>query len=291
MHRKSIDESVIRELAIEHNMPLEKYLAAFVIQEFMMLVSKSDYATRLLCMNPGILKEKTHSRTGNISLYYRYSLMPGESLDKSRFAYVLKDAVKYVGMTPVLFSWQTEIMEDRLCVNLMGTVGDMTVPFRVYVSSETEMVRPESLTIKDMVDEADEFELWIYPASSRLAADLSIIVRDLDFISDMSAYDRVYGILREFEFDARHFQRALFDTLDDMNIDLDEMRYEMIRSYATSAQMKKRWSSYAKKKKKADVTWQQVIELIFKAMDPVWNAHNSGEVYIADWMCELGKYI
>lgn len=293
MNRRIVDETDLRELAQSKKEPLERVLSRYVLLEFARLISKSGFSSRLLCVNPGVLSNAGHSmsRAGNTTLTYHYILNPSEVFDRARFAYVLKEAVKYVEDTSTRYTWQTENDGDRLRVNVQGTVGDMTVPFCVYVEAGTEMLRPESIDIEDVLSSGETICINIYPASSKIASDMMVIARDLDFIADMGSYDSMYQTLSTREYDARHLQKALFSLLEVENVPFDDERFSMIKSYALSARMKKRWISYQKKKKLEPVAWEDVIKTIINAIEPVWEAKKAGEVFIGDWMAELGKYL
>lgn len=293
MNRKTIDEADIRAVAQEKKLPLEIVLSRFVLLEFARLIAKSTFSGRLLCVNPRAINSETDSgvRTGNTILKYHYILNPGENFDRASFTYVLKSAVKYVDDTAVEYSWQTEIEGERLKINVQGSLGDLMVPFCVYVESGKEMLRPQNVVIPDVMSADEEYQIYIYPASSKIAADMLVIIRDLDFIADMGYYESIYQTLKTMEYDARHLQKAFFDMMSSEEVPVDDERFEMIRNYTASSRMKKRWSSHIKKKKRSEVLWEDVIKTIMGAFETIWNAQKAGEVFIGDWMPELGKYL
>ncbi len=293
MNRKTVDESDVRAVSQEKKVPLEKVLSRFVLLEFARLISESKFSSRLLCINPGAIISDVDFgiRTGNTVLKYHYILNPDETFDRASFTYVLKNAVKYVENTSVDFSWQTENDGDRLKINIQGSLGDLMVPFCVYVAAGTQILRPEKIEISDPIDPKDKFKINIYPASSRIASNLVVILRDLDFVTDMGCFESIYQTLKTMEFDARHLQKSLFEMMESENVIFDDERFEIVKNYTSSSHMKKRWVSYQKKKKKELVPWENVIRMIVGAFSPIWEAQKAGEVFIGDWMAELGKYL
>ena len=58
--------------------------------------------------------------------------------------------------------------------------------------------------------------------------------------------------------------------------------------------MKKKWNRYVKEcgdlDKKED-SWERVLELMEECFRPVWQAIDQDEIFIGDWMPQLGRYL
>ena len=71
-------------------------------------------------------------------------------------------------------------------------------------------------------------------------------------------------------------------------------RLETVLGYKTYGYMKKRWNRYRKEcddLDKEEDSWENVMDLLKECFLPVWEAIERDEVFIGDWMPQLGRYL
>ena len=55
--------------------------------------------------------------------------------------------------------------------------------------------------------------------------------------------------------------------------------------------MQKRWKSHCKRKKETYPQWEEVIGLSVAFLEPVFEGVLKDEVFLGDWMPQLGRYL
>ena len=73
------------------------------------------------------------------------------------------------------------------------------------------------------------------------------------------------------------------------SIPLLEERLEMIASFEDYEYMEKRWENY--RKGKSFPEWKQVLELLMRFFTPILEVILKDEVFIGDWMPQIGRYL
>lgn len=46
-----------------------------------------------------------------------------------------------------------------------------------------------------------------------------------------------------------------------------------------------------KRQQASEVPWEEALDLILAMAEPIWKSFCGGEVFLADWMPELGRFI
>lgn len=55
--------------------------------------------------------------------------------------------------------------------------------------------------------------------------------------------------------------------------------------------MKKRWIKYLRSQKKQEPSWEEVMALLSEFLPRIWNSVCRDEVFLGDWMPELGRFL
>lgn len=275
----------------EMNLPLERLLSYYVMEQFSVLVSKSEMGDRFLCMNPAQITKASALRSGNETFYYCYVKKPGENFDRQAFSYMLKDAIKYEKETNIDWSWQTDIDGDRLVVHLTADLDEMSVPITVYVREVEGPVSGEQTKIRLIMETDKEEIIYAYPTENQLILSLCPILANLELIADMSSFDYVYEISQTSAFEGRTLQEGLEKALSQMDIAIDSQRLEILKTYETSSRLNKRWKAYLKKNKREYPVWDKVLRRIVRILEPIWECAIEKEIFMGDWMPEIGKYL
>jgi hypothetical protein len=133
--------------------------------------------------------------------------------------------------------------------------------------------------------------VYVYSVESRLAEYLFEIIKMLELISDMGAYDRVNQILKKESISGRHIMELLEEKIKAEPRLLREKRIDQLAGYRDYTYMAKRWEQYERRHAMAAEPWTEVIGRVLRFVAPVWRALCRKEVFFDDWMPELSRFL
>ena len=55
--------------------------------------------------------------------------------------------------------------------------------------------------------------------------------------------------------------------------------------------MKNKWDSYQRVNHRKEPTWEKQQETLMKLLTPLWDSMSKGDIFIDNWMPELGRYL
>ena len=112
----------------------------------------------------------------------------------------------------------------------------------------------------------------------------------LELIPNMEAYSQVDRILSENAISGRLFMERVEKLLTGRETLKKEKRQEQLASYRDYTYMRKRWEQYARRNANHR-TWEDIIAELLRFSEPVWHAICKDEVFLEDWMPELGRFL
>ena len=119
----------------------------------------------------------------------------------------------------------------------------------------------------------------------------SQIISKLELISSMESYDIVDKVLKNQPVSGRYMIEELEALVAKDQKVLKYKRMEQLTSYQDYTYMKNRWTKYQKSKKLPLTDWSEVMKRFLKFAEPIWKAMCENEVFLEDWMPELGRYL
>lgn len=190
--------------------------------------------------------------------------------------------------------WEYRIVESQVGILLRLTFYylDMQAPLSIYIGTTVAgNLKPKQKELKFLLAEKKTFKYLCYSKESILAESLFEIMRKLELISDMRAYDEANQILKNYSVSGRYILEE-FSTMSEKEPKVVAMkRLKQIASYRDYGYMKKRWQQYQRNRGGENEDWEQVVERILSFMSPVWKALCENEIFFDDWMPELGRFL
>ena len=89
----------------------------------------------------------------------------------------------------------------------------------------------------------------------------------------------------------RKVWELLYQGCKDRNIQVEEKRFDMLKSYQTSRYMEKKWKAYLRREKRQQPGWNEMTDLLFRFFSVLWEHMCQNIIYLGDWMPELGRCI
>lgn len=68
-------------------------------------------------------------------------------------------------------------------------------------------------------------------------------------------------------------------------------RLQQMTSYKDYGYMRKKWQQYEKKHKEDFEDWEILMERLLTFLAPIWTALCEDEIFLDDWMPELGRFL
>lgn len=137
----------------------------------------------------------------------------------------------------------------------------------------------------------ENFTYHMLPPEEYLTFAFYEIIRELELSKDMSWYQEVYETLCRESVNGRKAWESLDRLLKEHPIPSLEKRLDTLVSYKDYGYMKKRWKSHCKCKKETYPQWEDVIALMIKFLSPIFEGVLKDEIFLGDWMPQLGRYL
>lgn len=137
----------------------------------------------------------------------------------------------------------------------------------------------------------ENFTYNMFPPEEYLTFAFYEIIKELELIKDLSWYKEIYGMLCKEPVDGRKVWERLNRLIKEYPIPSMENRLDTLISYKDYGYMKKRWKNQGKREKEIYPGWEEVINLIEAFLTPIFKGIVQDEIFLGDWMPELGRYL
>ena len=295
-------ETRIKEKSEELGISFHRLLRGFVLEELMKLIYQSDFGKVMWLCNSQALGLEAY-RAGKETVLEFYYIENKEKASESGFTPGAKLDWKLASiMIAMIFSkenskeinWKGRTVQEKdyFQWNLMADFMNMEIPVSVrifpYSGKDKE---PELRSLSFFMNEGETLTYNHYSAESLLAHSFVEIMEMLELINSMEAYDIVDQILSSQAITGRHLMERLEAVLEEKPAICKKKRLEQLQSYKDYTYMRKRWESYCKGRGRSVKDWNAVMEMLLVFADPVWNAVCDHEIFLEDWMPELGRFL
>lgn len=144
---------------------------------------------------------------------------------------------------------------------------------------------------RESIWDQEVFTYYTFPPEEYLAFAFYEILNGLEFINDLNWYKEVYEILLREPLEGRKVWESLEYLLTSYPIPSVEKRLITIADYKNYGYMKKRWKSQSRRCKDRYPQWEQVITLLVDFFTPIFEGVMKDEIFLGDWMPQLGRYL
>lgn len=302
MKHTIIDKAALKAKSEELGIPFSNLLAGHVLEEFMYLVTDSAFAEYLWLKDGDIFGLDHYREKNHLTLDFVYitddwiikrgEARPGQKLSL-KMGYVLLASLLDEKKVPEI-KWRGRVssLENVVELEISGEFAGMTVPLHINI---TELQQQEMVPKKKELDLFMEKNLKItyleYPAESVLAEKFFLIIKDMELLTDLSAYDTAYHILDNEAVNGRHVKVLLEEHCREQQIMSEQERVQTIVKYRDYTYMRKRWEKYLRHRKRKAPSWEEVMTLVEAFLPRVWTSICEDEVFFGDWMPGLRRFL
>lgn len=192
-------------------------------------------------------------------------------------------------------AWRLDFYDEELVIDLQVTLKQEPVFFKVRIRPiwQTDPYLEEG-TYHTMILPEQDIHYYKYPLDLDIVECLFFILDRLELIGDMRPYAVIYQTLQSQALTGRHIYLNIKELIENSGMSSPSKRMETVLGYRSYGYMKKKWNRYVKEcgdlDKKED-SWEKVIELMEECFQPVWQAIEQDDIFIGDWMPQLGRYL
>lgn len=288
-----VKKAALIQKSEELGIPMERLLAAYVMEQLAVMLSESKRGDRLLLKNPEVLGLSGMTKNDSHRLHYVYVKQPKETFSKADFTVFLKQTIKWETQTNIEWSWRSNVEGTSLIVEITAVLDEMRMPVELIVEPLANVSKESYDTFATrLIMESDRTcKINSYSVQRVFFEDLREILTKLELISDMAAYERVYEALGVLSFEGRQFQKLMSSYCNEHGIVMDEVRFGQMERYLNYPYMKKKWNAYLKKRRKEIPSWEEVFGKLWSFLMPPWKAALEEMVYLGSWISDLGRYL
>ncbi len=283
------------------SIPLSDLLYGYAVEDLLTHIENTSFFDYLWLTNEEALGEDAYKKKVKTSLEYIYveskkrifsdRLAAGQAFSPELIDVFLKEVFDDF-VTDVQWQYIKKDSEHEVQLLLTCTYMEIKVPVSVYIREASLSTQsPKQKETKRMLHDKKTYRYLSYSKEGVLAESLFEIMRKLELISDMEAYDVANEILKTQPVSGRHVVED-FAIMGEKETKVVTMkRLDQLESYKNYTYMKKKWKQYARNHKENADEWEEVLERLMNFMRPIWKALCENEVFFDDWMPELGRFL
>ena len=290
-----------KQKSIEENISLSDILYGLAVEDLLIRIEKSSFYEFLWLANEQAIGLEAYKKKSKERIEYLYvesgkknylsHAVAGQALDDEVFKLLLEEI--FVESNEDL-KWTYTIQEcsKGKCISLLCFYMDMQVPLTVYIrTTSAKMQKRKKKEHALLIEEKKYCSYLCYSKESILAEALFEIMRKLELISDMEAYEEANEILKRYSISGRYILEE-FSVMAEKEPKVASMkRLEQVSAYKNYVYMKKRWQQYERNHRLEGDDWEQALTRILAFLGPVWKALCEDEIFFDDWMPELERFL
>lgn len=166
------------------------------------------------------------------------------------------------------------------------------IPFELeIIPYKGHNIYPKEKELEEVTFGKEKIVYYKFPSEEYLARGFYEILNSLELLNDLSWYKEIYDILTMESVDGRKVWDSFRRLLLEQPMPSVEKRMDTLKSYEDYWYMKKKWKSQSRREKKEYPQWNQVIQILGQFFTPVFDGVMKDEIFIGDWMPQLGRYL
>lgn len=302
MSQSMINVTAIKVKSEELQIPFANLALAFVIEEFLIRVSESEFAPFLWIGNAGNFGLEHYKRKlvegprfyyrSNPSFREKEGIVPGQVWSRElaeKMMRILCAPDEKQGL-----AWEYRMGEDGFHdrIEVTAYLENIRIPFQIRVDvMDNEKLSPCSINFRLFMRNNGQLKLNAYPVEVMAVDCILEIMEKLELVNDMSCYQKLYMILKRETLDGRRIQLLFSEKCEEKGINITRQKLSVLTGYRNYSYMKKKWKAYLKRENRQYPSWEEVLDLLEVFLSPVWEMMCSDMIFIGDWMPELGRFL
>lgn len=302
MKRKVVQKSDIKEKSTAQKIPFPNLLAGHILEELMYLIAESGFGETLWLKNGDIFGIERYRKKPQLTLEFAYITDPkvikkgtpqaGQKLSLKMGYIMLASILKKEKIPEIKWMGKATYENGKVEMDITGELEEMVVPVHLCITEyEDEEMIPVTKKIIPFMREKHVISYVEYPVEHQLTELLFLVLNQMELITEMDVYYRIYQILGKEPIDGRHVKEILEQLCKENGMTVGQERLETILGYKEYPYMRKRFEKTMRHKKKKEPDWASVMERLEAFLPRVWNSICQDSIFFGDWMPDLGRFL
>lgn len=168
----------------------------------------------------------------------------------------------------------------------------LTVPITVNLESMTEMKAQKVVyPLELLYEDARTIEITCYYPEMELAELFADAYDRMELMMDMAALDSIYYYSTTNKFDGRYLMMNIVSVMEKQGMKLSYETLELLYRSMQSKSIASRFKGYLRSQKRTEPKYTQVYDCFYKIYDPICTTILRDEIFLGDWMPEVGRYL
>lgn len=295
-------ESTLMEKSQKLGISFSCVLQAYVVENLLRKITKSSYKEVIWLLRDDVIGQSAYENgtAGRLDMIYmestrkipEHQMIPGQRLSEMLAGYILEEFFVSEDRSGIEWEIRPLFEEDgSLRVHVIGKVDQMAVPVELCIRRlKQDGYVPQKKELAMLTEPTKCITYYLYPLENILAEHFIEIMQKLELITDMESYAVVNELLQALPVSGRHMLEILEVEAQKHPAFRKVKRFDQLRSYRNYAYMRKRWMKYSNHHER-DIAWEDVMDRLLLFTEPIWHAFCEGEVFLDDWMPELGRFL
>ncbi len=262
-------------------------------EEILSKTGNQSWSQNMLLKSDDFLQNKKYQKVLLDSLQF---FTPEEEIDniisnlENLFAPLAESADAESGEMQVLFCRRGS-KDNPIKIYFEICKAPYRIPFEIHlIAYPGHKIFPQKKTAIHKRSE-ESFTYNMFPPEEYLALAFYEVIKDLELIVDMSWYKQIYETLCKESADGRKVWESLNRLIKEYPIPSLEKRLDTLAGYKDYGYMRKRWKSQSRRRRESYPRWEDVVSLMVKFLTPIFEGILKDEIFLGDWMPELGRYL
>lgn len=262
-------------------------------EEILSKTGNQSWSQNMLLKSDDFLQNKKYQKVLLDSLQF---FTPEEEIDniisnlENLFAPLAESADAESGEMQVLFCRRGS-KDNPIKIYFEICKAPYRIPFEIHlIAYPGHKIFPQKKTAIHKRSE-ESFTYNMFPPEEYLALAFYEVIKDLELIVDMSWYKQIYETLCKESADGRKVWESLNRLIKEYPIPSLEKRLDTLAGYRDYGYMRKRWKSQSRRRRESYPRWEDVVSLMVKFLTPIFEGILKDEIFLGDWMPELGRYL
>lgn len=262
-------------------------------EEILSITGNQSWSQNMLLKSDDFLQNKKYQKVLLDSLQF---FTPEEEIDniisnlENLFAPLSESADAESGEMQVLFCRRGS-KDNPIKIYFEICKAPYRIPFEIHlIAYPGHKIFPQKKTAIHKRSE-ESFTYNMFPPEEYLALAFYEVIKDLELIVDMSWYKQIYETLCKESADGRKVWESLNRLIKEYPIPSLEKRLDTLAGYRDYGYMRKRWKSQSRRRRESYPRWEDVVSLMVKFLTPIFEGILKDEIFLGDWMPELGRYL
>ncbi|SDB01636.1 hypothetical protein [Eubacterium oxidoreducens] len=188
-------------------------------------------------------------------------------------------------------SFEQETTDNKQKLSLNYKIEKYKIPLEIELKRlQVEGERIRSRVVK-LPYSKKEVTLFEFLAEVNMAEDYLYLFTYLELANEMSYFTELYEILMTQSVSGRLFIKFLKMESEKNQIAITQDLKDLMKDYEDNPYLKKKWMAYRKRNRMPEVTWKEAMKLFHQFFDGIWQAYIQDEIFMDEWMPQLGRFL